>query len=112
LIQELFKHTHTHTRDCAVFGGVTGFLLFQMTGLDIEKDRIIEMACIVTDSDLNIIAEVGDSLLLVKYAERPGPCSVSDTNMMFCISRLIFGFEVIYILVYTFFTPIKGVVHF
>lgn len=30
-----------------------------MTGLDIEKDQIIEMACIVTDSDLNIIAEVG-----------------------------------------------------
>ncbi|MEQ2242484.1 Oligoribonuclease, mitochondrial [Ilyodon furcidens] len=28
-----------------------------MTGLDIEKDRIIEMACIITDSDLNIIAE-------------------------------------------------------
>ncbi|KAM4727158.1 small fragment nuclease [Anableps anableps] len=29
----------------------------EMTGLDIEKDRIIEMACIITDSDLNIIAE-------------------------------------------------------
>lgn len=29
-----------------------------MTGLDIEKDQIIEMACIITDSDLNIIAEV------------------------------------------------------
>lgn len=31
---------------------------FQMTGLDIEKDEIIEMACIITDSDLNIVAEV------------------------------------------------------
>lgn len=40
------------------------FFLFQMTGLDIEKDKIIEMACIVTDSDLNVIAEVGDSFLL------------------------------------------------
>lgn len=29
----------------------------EMTGLDIEKDQIIEMACIITDSDLNIIAE-------------------------------------------------------
>lgn len=29
-----------------------------MTGLDIEKDQIIEMACIITDSDLNIVAEV------------------------------------------------------
>uniref|UniRef100_A0A3Q2CVZ3 Exonuclease domain-containing protein n=1 Tax=Cyprinodon variegatus TaxID=28743 RepID=A0A3Q2CVZ3_CYPVA len=28
-----------------------------MTGLDVEKDQIIEMACIITDSDLNIIAE-------------------------------------------------------
>lgn len=29
-----------------------------MTGLDIEKDQIIEMACIITDSDLNILAKV------------------------------------------------------
>lgn len=29
-----------------------------MTGLDIEKDQIIEMACLITDSDLNILAEV------------------------------------------------------
>ncbi|XP_070773674.1 small fragment nuclease [Enoplosus armatus] len=29
----------------------------EMTGLDIEKDQIIEMACIITDSDLNILAE-------------------------------------------------------
>ncbi|XP_067910011.1 small fragment nuclease [Heterodontus francisci] len=28
----------------------------EMTGLDIEKDQIIEMACIITDSDLNILA--------------------------------------------------------
>ena len=34
----------------------------QMTGLDIEKDQIIEMACLITDSDLNILAEVGDAL--------------------------------------------------
>jgi len=29
----------------------------EMTGLDAERDRIIEMATIVTDSDLNVIAE-------------------------------------------------------
>lgn len=29
-----------------------------MTGLDIDKDQIIEMACIVTDAELNILAEV------------------------------------------------------
>ncbi|RAU17084.1 oligoribonuclease [Nitrincola tibetensis] len=29
----------------------------EMTGLDPERDRIIEMAAIVTDSDLNLIAE-------------------------------------------------------
>lgn len=34
------------------------FYSLKMTGLDVEKDQIIEMACIITDSDLNIIAEV------------------------------------------------------
>ncbi|KAM8927717.1 oligoribonuclease, mitochondrial [Pelodytes ibericus] len=29
----------------------------EMTGLDIEKDEIIEMACLITDADLNIICE-------------------------------------------------------
>lgn len=28
-----------------------------MTGLDIEKDKIMEVACIVTDDKLNIVAE-------------------------------------------------------
>lgn len=32
--------------------------VFQMTGLDIDKDQIIEMACLITDSDLNVLAEV------------------------------------------------------
>ncbi|XP_054873427.1 small fragment nuclease [Amphiprion ocellaris] len=35
----------------------------EMTGLDIEKDHIIEMACIITDSDLNILAE-GPNLII------------------------------------------------
>lgn len=38
------------------------YFLLQMTGLDIEKDQIIEMACLITDSDLNILAEVGDAM--------------------------------------------------
>ncbi len=29
----------------------------EMTGLDPEKERIIEMATIITDSELNIVAE-------------------------------------------------------
>ncbi len=29
-----------------------------MTGLDVEKEHIIEMACLITDKDLNIVAEV------------------------------------------------------
>lgn len=28
-----------------------------MTGLDVDKDKIMEIACLVTDSDLNIVAE-------------------------------------------------------
>ncbi|KAA0704211.1 Oligoribonuclease, mitochondrial [Triplophysa tibetana] len=35
----------------------------EMTGLDIDKDHIIEMACIITDPDLNIIAE-GPNLII------------------------------------------------
>ncbi|XP_014789568.1 oligoribonuclease, mitochondrial isoform X3 [Octopus bimaculoides] len=31
----------------------------EMTGLDIETDKIIEIACVITDSQLNIIAESG-----------------------------------------------------
>lgn len=30
----------------------------EMTGLDLSKDHIIEMACIITDKDLNVVAEV------------------------------------------------------
>lgn len=29
----------------------------EMTGLDPEKERIIEMATIITDSELNVVAE-------------------------------------------------------
>ncbi|XP_046873997.1 small fragment nuclease isoform X9 [Hypomesus transpacificus] len=39
-----------------------------MTGLDIERDQIIEMACIITDSDLNILAE-GPNLIINQSSE-------------------------------------------
>ncbi|OCT72341.1 hypothetical protein XELAEV_18035316mg [Xenopus laevis] len=35
----------------------------EMTGLDIEKDEIIEMACLITDSNLDILAE-GPNLII------------------------------------------------
>ncbi|XP_073512766.1 oligoribonuclease, mitochondrial [Phyllobates terribilis] len=35
----------------------------EMTGLDIKKDQIIEMACLITDSDLNLLAE-GPNLII------------------------------------------------
>ncbi|XP_029792003.1 oligoribonuclease, mitochondrial-like [Suricata suricatta] len=40
----------------------------EMTGLDIEKDQIIEMACLITDSDLNILAE-GPNLIIKQPEE-------------------------------------------
>ncbi|XP_009005090.2 oligoribonuclease, mitochondrial isoform X2 [Callithrix jacchus] len=44
-------------------GPQRGLNSFKMTGLDIEKDQIIEMACLITDSDLNILAE-GPNLII------------------------------------------------
>ena len=34
------------------------FLVSSFVGLDIDKDHIVEMACIITDENLEIIAEV------------------------------------------------------
>lgn len=31
-------------------------VFLQMTGLDIDNDKIMEVSCVITDSDLNIIA--------------------------------------------------------
>lgn len=39
-----------------------------MTGLDTEKDHIMEMACIVTDKHLNILAE-GPNLVIHQVGE-------------------------------------------
>ncbi|XP_040612720.1 oligoribonuclease, mitochondrial-like [Mesocricetus auratus] len=40
----------------------------EKTELDTEKDQIIEMACLITDSDLNILTE-GPSLIIEQSAE-------------------------------------------
>ncbi|NXD17512.1 ORN protein, partial [Nothocercus nigrocapillus] len=44
----------------------------QMTGLDIEKDQILEMACLITDGDLNVLAEVGGGAGLARAWRGPG----------------------------------------
>ena len=38
--------------------GVVFCLNFQMTGLDVEKEHIIEMACLITEGNLKVVAEV------------------------------------------------------
>ena len=34
-----------------------------MTGLNVETDKIMEVACIITDEDLNIVAEGPDLII-------------------------------------------------
>lgn len=73
-------------------------MFFQMTGLDIDKDQIIEMACIVTDAELNILAEVRwePSLLspflqfLTSYSELLGSGTELDNKS----TRQIAGWDV------------------
>ena len=38
----------------------------EMTGLNIKKDKIIEMAVLITDKDLNLVAEVRHNLKLAR----------------------------------------------
>lgn len=38
-------------------------MVLQMTGLEVDKDHILEVACLVTDSKLNVIA-VGPDLVI------------------------------------------------
>lgn len=49
----------------------------EMTGLNIHKDRIMEVACIVTDNNLNILAE-NDSIIIHQ------PDSLLDTMVDWC----------------------------
>ncbi|KAM3920813.1 oligoribonuclease, mitochondrial [Leptodactylus fuscus] len=58
---------HPAVTSCtAMSGGMEQRMVWvdlEMTGLDINKDEIIEMACLITDSDLNILAE-GPNLII------------------------------------------------
>ncbi|KAJ3020759.1 UNVERIFIED_CONTAM: hypothetical protein HDU68_009985 [Siphonaria sp. JEL0065] len=38
-------------------------IMLEMSGLDLTKDKILEIACIITDGDLNIIAESPDLII-------------------------------------------------
>ena len=37
----------------------------EMTGLDIQTEVIMEMACVITDKDLNVMAESEDVIIKV-----------------------------------------------
>lgn len=50
---------------------------YQMTGLDDTKDHILEAACLVTDGDLNIVAE-GPNLIINQ------PDSILDSMGEWC----------------------------
>ncbi|GAB0093971.1 oligoribonuclease [Sergentomyia squamirostris] len=39
------------------------WLDMEMTGLDVKKDRIMEIACVITDKDLNIIATAPEYII-------------------------------------------------
>ena len=52
------------------------WLDMEMTGLDPERERIIELAMVVTDSELNIIAE-SPSWAAGSAARNTGPCRES-----------------------------------
>ena len=39
----------------------------EMTGLDIDKDHLLEIACLITDGELNVVAEVRRRYALVWY---------------------------------------------
>lgn len=51
-----------------------------MTGLDIDRDKIMEVACLVTDSDLNIVAEAPN--LIIKQ-----PVEVLNSMHEWCINQ-------------------------
>ncbi|XP_025833977.1 oligoribonuclease, mitochondrial [Agrilus planipennis] len=52
----------------------------EMTGLDIERDKIMEVACLITDSDLNIVAESPE--IIVGQPEK-----ILETMTPWCIKQ-------------------------
>lgn len=51
-----------------------------MSGLDIDKDHIMEIACLVTDGDLNVVAQ-GPNIILHQ------PDSVLDNMNEWCTKQ-------------------------
>ena len=51
----------------------------EMTGLDPERDRIIEIATLVTDANLNILAE-GPVIAVHPYRQRAGGAGESQPS--------------------------------
>ncbi|KAL0830376.1 hypothetical protein ABMA28_002562 [Loxostege sticticalis] len=52
----------------------------EMTGLDIDKDHILEIACLVTDADLNVVA-TGPNLVIHQ------PDSILDNMNSWCVAQ-------------------------
>nr|CAI5869069.1 unnamed protein product [Callosobruchus analis] len=60
-----------------------------MTGLDIDKDQIMEIACLITDSDLNIVAEGPDIIInhtQCTLAQMEEWCTKQHAKVQFFIS--------------------------
>lgn len=52
----------------------------EMTGLDVDKDHILEIACLVTDADLNLVA-TGPNLVIHQ------PESVLSNMNSWCVAQ-------------------------
>ena len=59
----------------------------EMTGLDFETEDIMEVACIITDKDLNIIAEADDLVLKVRCCESSEFFVICFENI--CLTNLV-----------------------
>jgi oligoribonuclease len=64
---KLLKIKNFNTKAMSLDDGNIVWVDLEMTGLDINKDHIIEMACLITDKNLNIIAEGPD--LVIKQSD-------------------------------------------
>ncbi|KAH9488814.1 Oligoribonuclease, mitochondrial [Bulinus truncatus] len=51
------QQMQSEIHDCQMKNSPIIWINLEMTGLDVEKEKIIEIACLVTDGDLKIIAE-------------------------------------------------------
>ena len=60
-----FSHTFEQLESYAPESSMV-WIDMEMTGLDYETETIMEIACIITDKDLNIIAEADDLILKVR----------------------------------------------